>query len=429
MAKYIDLLREHQKKGAKPEPSSATPSTEEKEEQHHEELESMLKDESMIPTNPEPINDKPFANIDLLAGDTIEAHIDSNGHLSTGTFHVDENGNLSAGTFVSKDGKKISPDKTDGAEMARWLTRCAQLVTELFTSARSNSSTSLEPVSTHLDIILKEIAKKGNVATDQLELEISKQIRQIGKIDPDLGSIIRKSIMMMLYAIKMGCRLKLDMEQVRLHTLAAMVHHIGMAQISPKIRKKKELLTEEELDEISTAPAKSYEYLMLCNIADTVILHAASQAQERYDGSGPQALSGSDITYSARMIGLLSMFEALIHYRPYRHRLLPRDAIRHLVNHHKKAFDPVMLKALIESISLYPVGTYVQLNSGDVALVVRVRPLRPLRPQVLITHDSQGNEVPSREVDLQKQSSLTIERCMYKEHLSTLKESPEKESS
>jgi hypothetical protein len=429
MAKYIDLLREHQKRGNKPEELSATSSTEEKVEQRQEELESMLKDESTIPADTKPISDKPFANIDLLAGETIEAHIDSGGHLSTGTFHVDENGNLSAGTIISKDGKATAPDKTDGAETARWLTRCAQLVAELFTSARSNSATSIEPVSTHLDIILKEIARKGNVVTDQLELEISKQIKQIGRIDPDLGSIIRKSIMMMLYAIKMGCRLKLDMDQLRLHTLAAMIHHIGMAQIPPEIRKKKELLTEEELNEIGTAPTKSCEYLMLCNIADTVILHAASQAQERYDGSGPQALSGSDITYSARMIGLLSMFEALIHYRPYRHRLLPRDAIRHLVNHHKKAFDPIMLKALIESISLYPVGTYVQLNSGDVALVVRVRPLRPLRPQVLITHDSQGNEVSSREVDLQEQSSLTVERCMYKEQLSTLKESPEKEPS
>jgi len=429
MAKYIDLLREHQKMGNKPEEASATPSTEAKVEQHHGELESMLEDESIIPADTKPVSDKPFSNIDLLAGDTIEAHIDSNGHLSTGTFYVDEDGNLSTGTFAPKDAKITKPGKTDGAEMSRWLTRCAQLVAELFKSARSNSVASIEPISTHLDIILKEIARKGNVVTDQMELEISKQIREIGKIDPDLGSIIRKSIMMMLYAIKMGCRLKLDMDQLRLHTLAAMVHHIGMAQIPREIRKKKELLTEEELNEISTAPTKSSKYLVLCNVADTVILHAASQAQERYDGSGPQALSGSDITYSARMIGLLSMFEALVHYRPYRRRLLPRDAIRHLVNNHKKAFDPVMLKALIESISLYPVGTYVQLNSGDVALVVRVRPLRPLRPQVLITHDSQGNEVSPREVDLQGQPSLTVERCMYKEQLSTLKESPEKESS
>ena len=429
MAKYIDLLREHQKKGSKPEVLSATPSIEEKVEQHHEALESMLEDESMTPADTKPVSDKPFTNIDLLAGDTIEAHIDSNGHLSTGTFYVDEDGNLSTGTFVAQDGKTTKPAETDGAETARWLTRCAQLVTELFTSARSDSPASIEPISTHLDIILKEIAKKGNVVTDQLELEISKQIKQIGKIDPDLGGLIRKSIMMMLYAIKIGCRLKLDMDQLRLHALAAMIHHVGMAQVPSEIRNKKERLTEAELSEISTASKKSHEYLMHCNIADTVILHAASQAQERYDGSGPQALSESDITYSARMIGLLSMFESLIHYRPYRRRLLPRDAIRELVNHHKKAFDPIMLKALIESISLYPVGTYVQLNSGDVALVVRVRPLRPLRPQILITHDSQGNEVPPREVDLQKQVSLMIERCMYREQLSTLKESPEKEAS
>jgi len=428
MAKYIDLLREHQNKGSKPEAFSATPSTSTEEKVEHKSLESMLEDESTTPADTSPVNDKPFANIDLLAGDTIEAHIDSNGHLSTGTFYVDEDGNLSTGTFVAQDGQIIKPEKTDGAETARWLTRCAQLVAEFFGAARSDTPASIEPISTHLNVILKEIAKKGNVVTDQLELEISKQIKQVGKIDPDLGGLIRKSIMMMLYAIKMGCRLKLDMDQLRLHTLAAMIHHIGMAQIPSEIRNKKELLTEEELNEIRTASKKAHEYLIHCNIADTVILHAASQAQERYDGSGPQALSESDITYSARMIGLLSMFESLIHYRPYRRRLLPRDAIRELVNHHKKAFDPIMLKALIESISLYPVGTYVQLNSGDVALVVRVRPLRPLRPQILITHDSQGNEVPPREVDLQEQASLMVERCMYREQLSMLKESPEKEA-
>jgi len=428
MAKYIDLLREHQMKGNNTGKPSSTPATKETPKQSHKELEAMLKDESTIPAKTTPVVDKPFANIDLLAGDTIEAHIDSNGHLSTGKFYVDENGQLSPGTFAAKDSKSTDPDKTDGAETARWLTRCAQLVAELFIAARSNNPASIDPVSTHLNVILKEVAKKGNVVTDQLELEISKQTKLIGKIDPDLGSLVRKSIMMMLYAIKMGSRLHLDIEQLRLHTLAAMIHHIGMAQIPSEIRNKKERLTEEEMKEISTASEKSHAYLIQCNIADTVILLAASQAQERYDGSGPQGLAESDIAYSARMIGLLSMFEALIHYRPYRRRLLPRDAIRHLVNNFKKAFDPIMLKALIESISLYPVGTYVQLNSGDVALVVRVRPLRPLRPLILITHDSQGNEVPSREVDLQEQLSLMVERCMYREQLSTLKESSGKES-
>lgn len=411
MATYIDLLRKHQKKSGKV-------------EQHHEEDELALQDKSFPNSDllTEDTTDsfvekknKTFPNSDLLADETIEATVDNDAPLPT-----------KAPSFANSN--PTGANELRNTKISEWLTICTKQVAKLFKAACADSVASIEPISTHLNIFLEKADEKESTNVDALELEISRQIKQIGNLDPDIGALIRKSIMMMLYAIKMGHRLKLNRDEIHSHTLAAMLHHIGMAQIPTKIRKKKNPLTKKEQTVISTAPGKSRKYLMLCNIADTVILDAASQAQERYDGSGPQELSGSDIAYSARMVGLLSMFEALIYYRPYRHRLLPRDAIRELVNHHKKAFDPIMLKALIESISLYPVGTYVQLNSGDVALVVRVRPLRPLRPQVLITHDSQGNEVSSREVDLQKQPSLTIERCMYKEQLSTLKESVEKES-
>lgn len=410
MATYIDLLRKYQKKSGKV-------------EQHHEEDELALQDKTfpnsdlLTEDTIDPFvekKNKTFPNSDLLADETIEATVDNDAPLPT-----------KAPSFANS--KPTGANEVRNTKISEWLTICTKQVAKLFKAACAGSVASIEPISTHLNIFLEKAAE-DSTNIDALELEISRQTEQLRMLDPNLGSPIQKSIMMMLYAIKMGHQLKLNRDEICSHTLAAMLHHIGMAQISPEIRKKKTPLTKKEQNVISTASKKSRKYLMQCNVADTVILDAASQAQERYDGSGPQELSGSDITYSARMIGLLSMFEALIHYRPYRHRLLPRDAIRHLVNHHKKAFDPVMLKALIESISLYPVGTYVQLNSGDVALVVRVRPLRPLRPQVLITHDSQGNEVSSREVDLQKQPSLTIERCMYKEQLSTLKESVEKES-
>ncbi len=408
MAKYMDLLREHQKKGSTLDDLSTAPLPGAKTEQHHEELESMLQDESTLPPT-QSVGEENMPNSDLLVEETIEAYVDG-----------------TDSTPVIKSPSKQDSPKDENSQTFDWLTHCAELVTELFTSARSDSIASIEALSAHLNQLLKRLTDNDNALIDALELEISKQIKEIGKLDSDLGSLIRKSIMMMLYAIKMGRRLKLDMDELRSHTLAAMIHHIGMAQISSEIRNKKERLTKDELNIIRTAPIKSHEYLNRCTITDTAILHAASQAQERYDGSGPQALSGSEITYSARMISLLSMFEALIHYRPYRNRLLPRDAIRELVNHHKKAFDPIMLKALIESISLYPVGTYVQLNSGDVGLVIQVHPRLPLRPLVLITHDSQGGEVPPREVDLQGQPNLMVQSCMYEENLSELKETPER---
>ena len=204
-----------------------------------------------------------------------------------------------------------------------------------------------------------------------------------------------------------------------------MLNHIGMAQIPISIRHKKGSLSSGERKQVQKAPRLGEAYLRSCGITDMGILTAATQAQERYDGSGPLGLSGNGISNSARIVGLLSVFEALVAFRPYRKRLLPRDAIRELIKKHKEEFDLGLLKVLIESISLYPVGSYVQLNSGDVGQILAVNPLVPLRPKVRLSMDRLGNNVISRIADLQTQPNLRVSRCMYKEELSELKDQPQ----
>ena len=238
--------------------------------------------------------------------------------------------------------------------------------------------------------------------------------------DTDLGDLVEKSVMMMLYAIKMGRQLRFNEDELHALVLAGMLHHIGMAQISADIRHKKKKLKPAEMDRIHAAPERGVEYLRQCGIRDDRILTAASQAQERFDGSGPAGLKGNEISRTARIIGLLSMFEALIHYRPYRKRLLPRDAIRELLIHHKSTFDPAFLKCLIDAISLYPVGTYVQLNSGDIGQVIRVHRRLPLRPVVHLSMDRHGNGIMPRDVNMQAQPTLMVKRCMYPEDVSEI---------
>lgn len=412
MAKYIDLLRQHQNKTAKSSvPATATPETSDTADlsEQHAELEKMIADESE--NYAEPLNsDDDFSSNPLLTDEEEHTHgqpaAESSAEILT-----------PAETHQSVDHSNISS----------WLTACAQQAAKLFKSASTNNAADLHPLINQLNALLG-LLDQDKKLIDVLELEISTREKQISELDEDLGSLIQKSIMMMLYAIKVGQRLKLNRDELRSHILAAMIHHIGMAQIPGSIRNKKEKLTKDEIQEIRTASKKSHDYLSSCGVTDSAILLAASQAQERFDGSGPQGLSGTDIANSARIIGLLSMFEALIHYRPYRNRLLPRDAIRELVNHHKQAFDPRLLKALIESISLYPVGTYVQLNSGDIGLVIQVNPRLPLRPLVRTILDSYGDAITPREIDLQKQPNLMVQSCMYEEGLQELKTSAEQES-
>jgi len=308
-----------------------------------------------------------------------------------------------------------SPDEVNiGKEDKPWLDQCSAHILKIFKAAAKHKPCKIDPLSKHVTSLLDSLTKQPERLAN-LELTVSSEIMNIRETDADLGDLVEKAIMMMLYAIKMGLQLQFNSDELHALVLAGMLHHIGMAQVSTDIRHKKKKLNTKDLDQIRAAPAQGEEYLRQCGIRDERILTAASQAQERFDGSGPMGLQGKEISRTSRIIGLLSMFEALIHYRTYRKRLLPRDAIRELLIHHKSAFDPAFLKCLIDAISLYPVGTYVQLNSGDIGQVIRVHRRLPLRPTVHLSMDRHGNGIVPRDVNMQTQPTLMVEHCMYPE--------------
>ncbi len=301
-----------------------------------------------------------------------------------------------------------------------WLSGCVMLLVRLYEDAAHDTPSDIAPLLRHLDRFGAKIYEDPEELS-ALELDIANRIESIRQSHADCGDLVQKAVMMMLYGFKVCVQMRMEPAEITRYVAAAMLHNIGMAQIFVDTRQKEGKLTNAERTLIQRVPEKSIDYLKRCGISDRVILLSAQQAQERHDGSGPHGLAGTDIALSARIAGLLSMFEALVHVRSYRERLLPRDAIRELVNGQKNRFDPIILKNLIESVSLYPVGTYVQLNSGDIGQVTRIQPRLPLRPKVVLTMDRHGNRIQPREVDLREQPNLMVQRCMYREGLVPMK--------
>lgn len=345
-----------------------------------------------------------------------KAHPDSlPGDPATG-LPVEEPGQARADVSASAPDEEPPVITEASPEDKQWLNQCIHYTVIIFKAAAERKPCSIDILSDHLKTLLPTIAKDPDQLAS-LELMISGKSAKIREL---FGDLVVKSIIIMLYALKVSLQLRLNEDEQHALVLAGMLHHIGMAQIPESIRLKREKLSRDELKRIHLAPEMGAKYLRDCGVTDNRILSAASQAQERYDGSGPEGLKGSAISRTARIIGLLSMFEALIHFRAYRKRMLPRDAIRDLLVRHKSAFDQTFVKCLIDAISLYPVGTYIQLNSGDIGQVVRVHRRLPLRPIVHLTMDRHGNGIVPRNINLQKQPNLMVERCMYQEDVAEI---------
>lgn len=315
-------------------------------------------------------------------------------------------------TAISDPSMQTTPQLT----LPGWLAALAEMLLAAFRSAAKNQAFDFTPMFKQVDKIIHKVGEDPRIL-NEFELMLANNEKALSHLDPAVGDLVQKAITMMLYALKVGRQLRLADTSLQELAFAAMLHQIGLAQVPVEIRHKKDRLSAEERDTLRSATSLSVAFLRKCGLDNETILKGIEHSGERWDGSGPLGLKENEICLEGRIVGLLSMFEALIHYRPYRQRLLPRDAIRMLIKDYKQQFNHDILKALIDSISLYPPGTFVQLNSGDIGQVIDVNPRLPLRPKVRICFNRDGRPIQEKEIDLTKQPNLMVKSCMYPEAL------------
>ncbi|MGC9365177.1 MAG: HD-GYP domain-containing protein [Fidelibacterota bacterium] len=195
---------------------------------------------------------------------------------------------------------------------------------------------------------------------------------------------------------------------------AALLHDIGVARLDVDIMRK--MVAELGPEEINTVKNHSwfgYEIIVGSDKRLEELAQAVFQHHEKGDGSGyPKRLSEKEILPTAQILSLIDIYESLIHPRNHRDALIPPEGIQELIKQEGKRFSRPLMKALIETISIYPVGCYVRLNSGEVAKVVRTDRHFPNRPQVKILFDAKGQGVRHQIIDLAQNNLLTIKTCI-----------------
>ncbi len=183
--------------------------------------------------------------------------------------------------------------------------------------------------------------------------------------------------------------------------LAGLVHDIGLFAVPAELLSKSGRLTPEERTLIEQHPERGVEIILACDPTLHWLAQVTCQAHERWNGQGyPHRLKGREIHEMAQICGLVDVFDALVSERPYRPRLFPHEAVKELLVAERDTFPREILKALVEQLSVYPLGTTVRLTTGAVGVVVKINSRYPLRPVVKLTGKERGDDVQSHELDL-----------------------------
>ena len=135
----------------------------------------------------------------------------------------------------------------------------------------------------------------------------------------------------------------------------------------------------------------------------------AYQMHERCNGSGyPRGRTGGHIHDLAKISAVADVFIALASPRPHRHGMRPYHAMVKLLHDVREGlFDGTVVRALLQTVSLFPLGSYVALSDGRTGKVIRSNGEQYTRPVVEFTSHNNPNMEPLL-VDLSQETDLQV---------------------
>ena len=118
---------------------------------------------------------------------------------------------------------------------------------------------------------------------------------------------------------------------------------------------------------------------------DPKILSVIQAHREYYDGTGfPLGLKGDEIPLLSIITALSSEYDLLVNARDESLQLSPSDAMRKLHTIKNVCFQEDLVQDFNQALGVFPAGSVVELNTGELAVVIEQNSSRKLRPIISI---------------------------------------------
>jgi len=233
-------------------------------------------------------------------------------------------------------------------------------------------------------------------------------------LDEGKNYLVIHSVNVTFYALLIGLALKFPMEKLVELGLGTLLIDAGMIMVPVYIIHKQSNLTEQEFKQIKTHPLYGYKTLQRLGNVNERIANVSLQHHEQFDGKGyPRGLKGNSIEEYARIASIADSYEAQISNRSYRKKVYFYHAMRSLLSSGVNRFDPVILRVFLSRMSVYPIGSIVELNDKKIGIIVGSMPEKPLRPIIKLIFDENKKKFEDTVIiSLLENTSLYIARAL-----------------
>jgi len=256
--------------------------------------------------------------------------------------------------------------------------------------------------------VLQQVKKGRPVDIDKLYKAVAPMAASVQR-NPDamawLGFLRKRdrghfsyTITTAIWALIMGNEMGLTERRLANLAVGALLLDIGNTQIPRSIGLKDGPLTDEEREIMRMHVQYGLEIIEKSSGVSDEITDMIRYHHERLDGSGyPQGIAG-DIPVYGRIAGLIDCYDAMISRRPYADQKCAYYAVRDLNRLAGTQFQEEVAEQFVRAIGMFPTGSLVELNTGEVAIVIEQNSARRLRPKLQVILDTDRQPVRRNKV-------------------------------
>ncbi len=218
-----------------------------------------------------------------------------------------------------------------------------------------------------------------------------------------------------IFSIIIGAQMKLPEPRLYELAVAASIHEIGQIRLPPQLYITDKPLSAQARALLSTHVVLGFNILKENNFPPIIQL-AVLEHHERENGTGyPRHLLGTKISTYGKILAVACVYEAISAPRQYKEAKSIYEAMIEMLRNSNKAYDENVVKALVQAISLFPIGSYVYLSNGKIAQVTDTNPNDPRTPLVQIIGEK--NELGNPKIVMTDNEKLRIVRVVNQSEL------------
>ncbi len=277
------------------------------------------------------------------------------------------------------------------------------LIDQVYTSTRKDIKIDIAGVQKAVNDIIGLIKDNSNVFLFLNGLD-----------DAERNYLVTHSVNVTFYSLIIGQAMNYNEKQLIELGTGTILIDTGMTKIPVYIIHKQSNLTDSEYQMIKAHPLHGYKALIAYTDLNERIGNISLQHHEQFDGKGyPRGLKGKEIDEYARIASIADSYEAQISNRSYREKRGAYHAMKNLLASGVNKFDPDILKIFLSRMSVYPIGSLVELNDGVIGIVIGSVTEKPLRPIIkVILNDKKEKVNETQVIDLLSDTSRYISKVL-----------------